>query len=137
MKECNICHGIFPLSEFYKNKAMPDGHLKQCKSCRDILNKSSRDKRKDYYLEYDRQRHKKKEAIQRKVEYNRKDPKRNARVTLYNALVSNKISKLPCFICGDIQTEAHHTNYDSPLDVTWLCFIHHRQLHKEAKLFNG
>ena len=33
MKECRDCHQSLPLSEFYKNCRMPDGHLHQCKKC--------------------------------------------------------------------------------------------------------
>lgn len=34
MKNCNICHEAKPLSEFHRNKRMPDGYHRGCKSCR-------------------------------------------------------------------------------------------------------
>lgn len=30
----------------------------------------------------------------------------------------------PCF-CGETKTEAHHEDYSKPLEVVWLCKIHH------------
>lgn len=34
MKICIDCKVVYPLSYFYKNKRMPDGHLNSCKACR-------------------------------------------------------------------------------------------------------
>lgn len=34
MKICIDCKAVYPLSYFYKNKKMPDGHLNSCKACR-------------------------------------------------------------------------------------------------------
>lgn len=44
---------------------------------------------------------------------------------------SGKLIKQPCEICGtneDIQ--AHHDDYDKPMDIRWLCSKHHREHHK-------
>jgi hypothetical protein len=40
MKVCNTCHRSLPLSEFYKNKATPDGLQYPCKSCDNKKRKS-------------------------------------------------------------------------------------------------
>lgn len=34
----------------------------------------------------------------------------------------------PCEVCGE-KAEAHHDDYSKPLDVRWLCRIHHCALH--------
>lgn len=40
------------------------------------------------------------------------------------------IEKEPCLVCGDTKkVHAHHDDYNKPLEVLWLCPIHHRQLH--------
>jgi hypothetical protein len=39
------------------------------------------------------------------------------------------LDRQPCEICGE-KAEAHHDNYDKPLEVRWLCFFHHREWHK-------
>lgn len=59
-----------------------------------------------------------------------KNPKaRKARSLLEKAVKTKKIEKLPCLICGE-KSEAHHSHYDLPLDVTWLCRKHHIETHK-------
>lgn len=47
------------------------------------------------------------------------------------AIKSGKLKRLPCEICGEIDAEAHHPDYDKPLDVKWLCRKHHMELHRE------
>lgn len=34
MKTCTLCHQLKSLDSFYKHKKMPDGHINQCKVCR-------------------------------------------------------------------------------------------------------
>ena len=36
--------------------------------------------------------------------------------------------------CGRDATEAHHDDYSKPLDVTWLCMLHHREQHRKDGL---
>lgn len=52
-----------------------------------------------------------------------------ARSILNHYLRDKKITRPKCQICGE-KSEAHHDNYDNPLDVKWLCFKHHRLYHK-------
>lgn len=40
-----------------------------------------------------------------------------------------KVIKLPCQKCGDENSEAHHHDYDKPLEVEWLCRKHHMEKH--------
>lgn len=45
---------------------------------------------------------------------------------------SGKLIKLPCEICGyDKYVEAHHDDYDKPMDIRWLCRNHHGEYHKD------
>ncbi len=36
-------------------------------------------------------------------------------------LKRGKLSKEPCCICGDKQSEMHHPDHELPLEVVWLC----------------
>lgn len=59
----------------------------------------------------------------------RKETRRKTR----RAVERGKLKKLPCQVCGAVEVEAHHHDYDKPLDVVWLCTEHHRELHDAAK----
>ncbi len=58
--------------------------------------------------------------------------KAKAREQVHKALRKKEISKKPCsqiaFNCSG-KIEAHHHNYDIPLEVIWLCKNHHENLH--------
>lgn len=47
-------------------------------------------------------------------------------------ILRGKILPMTCIVCGK-KAEAHHPDYDAPLDVVWLCPDHHREVHKLAK----
>lgn len=59
--------------------------------------------------------------------------RRKAHYTINNLVRSGKISPLPCEQCGNINTEAHHEDYNKPLDVVWLCRQCHRLRHREIR----
>lgn len=41
--------------------------------------------------------------------------------------------KQPCEVCHITEkVEAHHKDYNKPYDITWLCFKHHRELHRQT-----
>jgi hypothetical protein len=55
---------------------------------------------------------------------------KRARRAAQNAISTGKLHRQPCEICGEVTpVDAHHEDYDKPLDVRWLCVRHHRQLH--------
>lgn len=53
-----------------------------------------------------------------------------ARTILNHHLRDKSIPRGICEICGN-KAEAHHDNYNKPLEVRWLCFKHHRKYHRE------
>lgn len=40
------------------------------------------------------------------------------------------IKRLPCRICSAVKVDAHHPDYNKPLDVVWLCRKHHFMVHR-------
>lgn len=55
----------------------------------------------------------------------------NARSKVSDAIKLGKLVRGTC-VCGSLKTEAHHDDYDKPLEVIWLCRKHHIELHKKA-----
>ncbi|QGH72742.1 MAG: putative HNHc nuclease [Podoviridae sp. ctQNx1] len=132
-KECYVCKNSKNLSEFYKHKGMADGHLNMCKECSKLRSTQWRDENIEHCRAHDRERAKnpeRKELAKKVNERWKKDNanKRAANVILGNAVRDGRIEKLPCFICGG-KAEAHHPDYDRPLDVVWLCPVHHKEIH--------
>lgn len=41
------------------------------------------------------------------------------------------ITKQPCEICGETNVDAHHDDYNKPLDIRWLCRAHHMEWHSK------
>ena len=56
--------------------------------------------------------------------------KATARTAVMVAKRQGILKKMPCQVCGNIKTEAHHGDYKKPMDVTWLCKKHHLEHHK-------
>jgi hypothetical protein len=55
--------------------------------------------------------------------------RKNTRSILNHYLRDNHIEKGVCEVCGK-KAEAHHDDYNEPLEIRWLCMKHHREWHK-------
>lgn len=134
MKTCFKCGETKPLTEFYKHLMMADGHLNKCKACtRKDVHDHRHGKGREKVLAYDRERAKQPHRIEasKKIiaKWKTEHPKRRAaQVAVGNAVRDGRLVPLPCFVCGQ-KAEAHHPDYDQPLDVVWLCRAHHQQAH--------
>jgi hypothetical protein len=150
MKACFKCLEVKPLNQFYKHPMMADGHLGKCKDCakRDVY--ENREKRRDYYMEYDRNRpnaaeRTKLNAARLKTERGKEQRKKAnanrrarhplkyaANVMAGNAIRDGRLIRQPCEVCGGTdKIHAHHEDYTKPFDVNWLCMAHHVARHKQ------
>lgn len=133
-KTCFVCGTYKEITEFYPHVKMKDGHLNKCRVCTKEYERSRRQGEfREKILKYDRERaslpHRKEKTKLIVSAWKVSHPKRRAaQVALGNAVRSKKIIPLPCLICGE-KAEAHHPDYDRPLDVVWLCPSHHKQTH--------
>jgi endogenous inhibitor of DNA gyrase (YacG/DUF329 family) len=53
------------------------------------------------------------------------------------AVKTGRLLRQPCEICGTEDVEAHHVDYFDPLNVRWLCFVHHRNLMHDTSIEEG
>lgn len=155
MKQCKKCGETKPLSEFYKHKAMADGHLNHCKECKrkDAIN--VRNANIDYYRAYDQARANNPERVQSRLNYAQSEngrimaKKSSANFTKNNpvakkcqtavrsAIRDGRLVKAACEVCGSTsKIHGHHNDYSKPLDVRWLCPKHHAEWHKHNQPLN-
>lgn len=61
----------------------------------------------------------------------RRDPQKFlARALVARAVQKGELAKEPC-PCGEAKAEAHHDNYNEPLQVRWLCSRCHGREHRK------
>lgn len=136
-KECYSCKMYKPLTEFYVNRSMKDGHLNICKVCRkkQVQERYYKSENRNKLKAYEKKRFQTEERKLKALEYQRKhrqetNPEKYiARNAVNNAVRDGKLIKEPCEVCKDPNSQGHHTDYNKPLEVTWLCFRHHRKAH--------
>lgn len=51
---------------------------------------------------------------------------RKCRALSNYAVKVGRLVRQPCELCGSPDVEMHHVDYFEPLNVQWLCFLHHR-----------
>lgn len=136
-KTCFKCGIKQSLDAFYRHPKMADGHLNKCKRCTRLDVRTNYDNNADKYRAYDSKRNSDPARKARNVaafERSSKkypDRKRAADIAA-QAVRSGKLTRHPCFVCGE-SAQAHHPDYSRPLDVVWLCLPHHRQAHAIAR----
>ena len=135
-KTCFKCNLSKNISCFYKHKHMKDGHLNKCIECAKNDVHIHRNLNLEKIQAYDRDRgalpHRRYLSSKICIEYRKNNPNRYKATTyIQNAIKKGVIERLPCEICGAINSHAHHSSYseDMWLYVTWLCSIHHKAAH--------
>ncbi len=154
MKKCFVCNRTKRVFDFYKHPRMKDGLLGKCKACcraqsakrraQKLLDPQwlaaerercrERNQRLGYWEKY-RPKTKKARLIstERNREWRKKNPQKYAaHGWVSNALRSGRLKKLPCEVCGSkVRIQGHHDDYSKPLEVRWLCQVHHKELHRK------
>lgn len=69
-----------------------------------------------------------------KKENNRRWREKNKEKIKAHKILNRAINKgwllrKPCIACGQENAHGHHFDYNKPLEIIWLCKIHHGQLH--------
>jgi hypothetical protein len=98
-----------------------------CRKCAALIEREKRRNNPERYRERDLAEEQRRMA----------DPDRRvkvlARVKAREAVRRGKMERLPCEVCGAIKVDAHHDDYSKPLDVRWLCRVHHNEHHAKAR----
>lgn len=89
----------------------------------------SRDELRERCRKYYIKNREKIKAIRREY-YEAHTEKYEAQRKVYYAIVKKELEKQDCLICGAAKSEAHHFDYNKPVDVMWLCQTHHRAWHR-------
>ncbi len=138
-KICFKCLKEKDITGFYKHPQMGDGHLNKCKDCTKEDVREHRKENIESIRIYDRTRNRlphrlKANDVRNKARIIRNPVQYAANYLLSNAVRDNRIEKEPCNTCGAIvRVEGHHEDYYKPLDVIWLCSVHHSAIHKKKK----
>lgn len=151
MKQCKSCEAYKHLSEFYNHPLSKDKKDSSCKDCKKEANNRNRAKNSEKYKEYDRARANQPKRVAARKAYARTEEgkrkqreggkawvrrnpeKRKAHNAVSNAIRDGKLFKKPCKKCGEVKVQAHHEDYNKPLDVIWLCVSCHSAHHVELK----
>ena len=111
---------------------MGDGHLGECKVCTRKIRKTRwyNPAKRRQIAEYERtryQRRKRTETYRRnRIKYKKRHPEKiKARSLVQYAIKKGELIKEPCMECNNKKVEAHHKDYNKPLEVQWLCRKHH------------
>ena len=72
-------------------------------------------------------------TVSKRIYYRRHPEKRVAHKAVAAAMYAGTLVALPCHVCGSVESEAHHDDYAKPLDIIWLCDVHHRARHLELR----
>ena len=132
-KTCFKCDGRLTIDGFYKHPMMADGHLNKCKDCTRIDARENRQRRVEYYRDYDRKRGNRQDKVYRDSYKERFPKKYRAHYALTNAVRDGLVNRMPCQECGREDSHGHHHDYEKPLDVIWLCPVCHAKEHSEEK----
>lgn len=137
MKKCFKCGAEKPYTEFYKHKQMADGHIGKCKDCTKNDVRRNRADKVEYYRQYDVKRYQSDPSVRKRINsssrrWREKNPdKYKAHNAVSNAIRDGKLRKSSCEVCGAKYVHGHHDDYNKPLEVRWLCAVHHREHHDQ------
>ena len=111
---------------------------KYCKSCAKYFKKGMYIYSEEY-REYERERARRyyqtqsgKSAIKKATE---RWSSNNPEATRAHWKARHYLIKKPCIVCNTTQNiHKHHDNYNQPLDVIYLCALHHKERHKSLNV---
>ena len=125
VKECSDCGETKFLSEF---SPKPRGLGRVDSFCYPCRAKYRRERRKNPEISKGETRSSQKWYVKNPEKY-------RAKIAVRTAIRHGELEKLPCEVCGteDGQISGHHADYSKPLEVQWLCALHHKAEHARLR----
>lgn len=77
--------------------------------------------------------HKDSESARQKKYIKNNREKYRAHRAVQSAVLKGVLDRQPCSVCGEAKAEAHHDNYNKPLEVRWLCHKCHMLWHAQNR----
>lgn len=136
-KVCSKCKIDKPASEYTRTNRKRSGIVSRCKPCnsKDVVNRTKAMWHKN-----------RKKILARNKAWLLANPeKRKRHLSNYNnthskhvqiraitndAIARGALARGACAACGAMPVDAHHVDYNKPLEVTWLCKPHHGAWHR-------
>ncbi len=143
MKACTKCFEMKPLSEYtLRSEGCYRGPCKVClrayhrqfqvKPAQVARRKVYRSEHNEMFNERNstyRRRHRK-ECNERLAKRRKQVPGMvKAHNAVTRAVAKGSLTKEPCTVCRNPKAQAHHEDYSKPLEVIWLCALHHKLHH--------
>lgn len=130
-KLCAMCKETKPVEDFYPSKQTRDGRRSYCRKCWHEAPS----------IQEAYRRHRKSKKFHDNLQRRRRDDpeyRRKYLIRMFTGIAAQLgvITRQPCEVCGDPKVQAHHTDYSKPLEVRWLCKVHH-QSHGHAGDFDN
>lgn len=129
-KGCPRCEEVKPLTAFYVWKGKPVSFCRACQCRRAKVRRAAglvqEADRRRYHAPDGRVRAK---VLAQTAQWKaRNRDKVHVHYLVERAIEQGALVRQPCEVCGE-RAHAHHADYGKPLEVQWLCPLHHARQH--------
>lgn len=130
-KLCNMCKEAKPLDDFAIRWKGRETRQSQCRACHAKYMTTWSKTPQGRAVQAAWQAKRPEGDTEHALRWRRKNPaKAKCHRIFAKAKARGEIMPQPCEVCGAVDVHGHHTDYAKPLDVMWLCAIHHAAWHK-------
>lgn len=129
---CKTCQQEKPLEDFRLDARKLYGRGYQCYECSHEWGRQYRVRAGDHIRQREKvyaHSAKGKACYRRYRQRTPVDPIKRKAMTM----VRQHLTRQPCEICGEQRSHGHHDDYTQPLQVVWLCALHHVARHKRMR----
>ncbi len=138
MRICSRCYKSKEESEYYKRPNTKCGLRSECRECSKRLIKQWRkehpNSEQNYKRKWRREHPIKVKKINKKWADKNRFKIRTHSKSFYACITGRLIKPIVCVMCGtkNERIEGHHSDYLEPLEITWVCCVCHKSLHKKS-----